>query len=160
MLKQFAYARHWQKKGKIKNRTVVAQDPNGCPKKYVPLFDSSSLTVSGLQGPKGDKGDKGDVGPQGPKGEDATIGLKLVTGSSAHDSSSPKSAVAECPAGYQIISGWGSVETGQGQVSNVAVLSYQRPSLFGTSFAVSALEHIATGSDWRVVAYAMCRQLN
>lgn len=42
--------------------------------------------IPGIQGDKGDKGDKGDEGPQGPPGEPG----------------------APCPAGYVMISLWGS----------------------------------------------------
>lgn len=143
------------KRGKIRHRTVVAQDGKSCPKRFVPLFDTALLP----QGPAGLQGPKGDQGEPGPKGADGIPGLQLAFNSTASNSTSPKSIEVLCPSGYQIIAGWGSVETGLGVVSNAAVISFQRPSLFGTSFFVSAVEHVPTSESWYLTGYAMCRKV-
>jgi hypothetical protein len=150
------------KRGKIRHRTEIAQDNKSCPKKFVPLIDTALLSIEGPRGPAGQqgaKGDKGDQGEQGPKGEKGLIGLELIYQPSVNNSVSPKSAEAICSQGKQIISGWGTVETGLGEFSGAAVITYQRPSLFGTSFVASAVEHVATADNWRVAAFAMCANL-
>ena len=153
------------KRGKIRHKTTVAADDKSCPKKFVPLLDTALLAVEGATGPsgpqgiQGPKGDKGDQGIQGPKGEKGLLGLELVFNSSATNSTSPKTIEVQCPFGKQIISGWGSVEVGLGEFSGSAVISYQRPTLFGTSFIASAIEPTPVSENWRVTAYAMCADL-
>ena len=159
------------KKGYVRHRTVIVKSGESCPKRFVPLVDTELLALQGPQGPagpvgtqgaagpQGPKGDQGDPGPKGENGEDGIPGLQLAFNSSAFNSSSPKAVEVLCPTGYQIIAGWGSVENSQGLVSNAAVISYQRPSLFGTSFFVSAVEHTATSESWQLTGYAMCREL-
>ena len=57
-----------------------------------------------LRGPQGAQGPAGPIGPAGPAGPAATVGFQFVSGESAFDSSTPKSATATCPSGKRAVS--------------------------------------------------------
>jgi hypothetical protein len=79
-------------------------------------------------------------------------GLEVLSAATALDSSSPKSAVVNCPAGKKIIGG-GARATGGGAVE-VAV-SEAFPSS-ATQWTTIAREVNATGASWTLTAYAFC----
>jgi hypothetical protein len=87
--------------------------------------------------------------PTAPAG---VAGLEVLSTATALDSSSPKSAVVNCPAGKKILGG-GARATGGGAVE-VAV-SEAFPSS-ATQWTTLAREVNATGASWTLTAYAFC----
>jgi hypothetical protein len=107
---------------------------------------------AGPAGPKGDKGDKGDAGPQGLPG---VSGREVVLKSSASNSSSFRSVVAQCPAGKSVVGGGGLV-------SNLATGG---PALAGSrsegsdGWIAYAIETAAYAGNWDLTAYAVCARV-
>lgn len=79
-------------------------------------------------------------------------GLETVTAASAQDSSSPKVVVVNCSAGKRVVGG-GAGATGAG-AAKVAVTEFFPSAV--TQWTVRALENDATGSSWKLTAYAFC----
>jgi hypothetical protein len=89
--------------------------------------------------------------PAGPKGDPGLSGLETVVVSSSFDSTSPKTAYADCPAGKRVISVGG--QTGSGTVP-VAIANALKIS--ETTGMVAAFEASATSSNWLVTAAVVC----
>lgn len=87
--------------------------------------------------------------PAGPAGLTA---LEVATAATAQDSSSPKTATVNCPAGKRVVGG-GARVTGAG-ASEVAV-SEAYPSS-AAQWVTLAREVNTTGSSWTLAAYAFC----
>lgn len=160
-------------KGKISNASATVADGQKCPKKYKPLFSSTSLTTvgtnvvgaTGAQGPKGDTGAQGVQGIQGIKGAQGLPGVSgadeiIVAESQAitPNSNSPKYVAVSCPSGYSLLGGYGSVDNNSFSPVDGVAIGYQSAAL--NTFAVQAFEAVATSSNWAVHAYAYCRPSN
>lgn len=89
------------------------------------------------------------TGPAGPPG---VSGLEIITLASAADSSTPKSATANCPAGKRVISG-GARATGTGAAEVAVSESYPSSA---TQWTALAREINAVGSTWALTTYAVC----
>jgi hypothetical protein len=85
----------------------------------------------------------------GPTG---VAGLEILNAATALDSSSPKSAVVNCPAGKKILGG-GARATGGGAVEVAVSEAYPASA---TQWATVAREVDATGASWTLTAYALC----
>lgn len=160
------------KQGKIKNSVKTVLGSSKCPKNYVSLFSAPNLAAAasgtsptvqgetGPQGPQGLQGIQGPPGPQGPTGAPGTDNIVLASGiSDVSDSSSPKSATAECPLGTTILGGHAGAFDGLGIPFNGPVaLSFASVLPLSNAFRARAYETTATSSTWYVIAFAMCRQ--
>jgi hypothetical protein len=115
---------------------------------------------TGAAGAVGAEGPRGAAGPQGEPGPAGISGLERVTGSSANNSQSPKSATATCPAGKKVL-GTGSFVQGGATgsapdlLTDVAVLATLVDADLTTVQAIAAEEE-PTGANWGLTAYAMC----
>jgi hypothetical protein len=87
--------------------------------------------------------------PPAPAG---VAGLEVVTVATVLDSSSPKSAVVNCPAGKKVIGG-GARATGGGAVEVAVSEAYPSST---TQWTTLAREVNATGASWTLTAYAFC----
>lgn len=170
------------KKGKIKNSTKTVAGNLKCPRGFIALFSAQQLTSLGgdgsvgIQGPAGPQGEQGLTGPQGPTGSQGpqgpqgaqgnqgdpgpagVDGLFIVSGQSATDSTSPKSAFAECPLGSQVLGGFGGAFDGIGIPFNGPVaISFSSVVPFSRFHSVRAYETTATAANWYVLAFALCR---
>jgi hypothetical protein len=87
--------------------------------------------------------------PAAPQG---VAGLEILSTATALDSSSPKSAVVNCPAGKRIIGG-GARATGGGAVEVAVSEAYPSST---TQWTTIAREVNATGASWTLTAYAFC----
>ncbi len=160
--------------GKINNKLVKAKPGKKCPKGTIPLYSAAINTgVAGEDGSPGIVGMQGPAGPQGPQGAQGIQGPQGIagpTGASAlqvvyddsdlTDSTSPKSAQVNCPAGTTILSGWASPHDGLfNAVANIAV-SNQTPIILGNGFKGTAYETTATASNWRLAVFAICKSNN
>lgn len=79
-------------------------------------------------------------------------GLEILNVATALDSSSPKSAVVNCPAGKRVIGG-GARATGGGAVEVAVSEAYPTSAAQWTTLA---REVNATGASWTLTAYAFC----
>jgi hypothetical protein len=79
-------------------------------------------------------------------------GLEILNVATALDSSSPKSAVVNCPAGKKVIGG-GARATGGGAVEVAVSEAYPTSP---TQWTTLAREVNATGASWTLTAYAFC----
>jgi hypothetical protein len=79
-------------------------------------------------------------------------GLEVLNVATALDSSSPKSAVVNCPAGKKVIGG-GARATGGGAVEVAVSEAYPTSA---TQWTTLAREVNATGASWTLTAYAFC----
>jgi hypothetical protein len=79
-------------------------------------------------------------------------GLEILNVATALDSSSPKSAVVNCPAGKKVIGG-GARATGGGAVEVAVSEAYPTSA---TQWTTLAREVNPTGASWTLTAYAFC----
>ena len=171
------------KKGKVKNSATTAVGSAKCPRGFMALFSAPQLSdvsvdgapgiqgatgPQGPEGPQGSSGPQGAQGPQGPQGSQGAQGIQGPSGGDAifvasgvsalADSSSPKTAAAECPVGSTVLIGSGGVYEGLGIPFNGPVaISYSSVVPLSNSHFVRAYETTATGANWQVVAFALCR---
>jgi hypothetical protein len=89
------------------------------------------------------------IPPTAPTG---VQGLEILNVATALDSSSPKSAVVNCPAGKRVIGG-GARATGGGAVEVAVSEAYPTSAAQWTALA---REVNATGASWTLTAYAFC----
>jgi hypothetical protein len=89
------------------------------------------------------------IPPTAPAG---VAGLEILNVATALDSSSPKSAVVNCPAGKRVIGG-GARATGGGAVEVAVSEAYPTSAAQWTTLA---REVNATGASWTLTAYAFC----
>ncbi|HET7857026.1 MAG TPA: hypothetical protein VFL41_11275 [Gaiellaceae bacterium] len=87
--------------------------------------------------------------PAAPAG---VAGLEVLTVATVLDSSSPKSAVVNCPAGKKVIGG-GARATGAGAVEVAVSEAYPSST---TQWTTLAREVNTTGASWTLTAYAFC----
>lgn len=93
------------------------------------------------------------AGPQGPAGPPGALGMQLISGSGASNSSSPKSQQQDCPAGKRAIGG-GAVITGSGANT---FLSTSRPTDPGTGWTATGRESSGGNSgSWAVQTWVVC----
>lgn len=152
------------KKGKIRNKTVIMTGDAPCKKGQVPLYSGpnlSSLSTAGspvIQGVPGPQGPKGDVGPQGPIGPSGVDGLTIVTALSDSNSVSPKSEGVACPAGTQVIGGYGGAIEGLGVPNSKSIaITFSGVTPFSNAYTVKAYETPDTTSAWQLYVTALCR---
>ncbi len=100
---------------------------------------------AGPQGPKGDKGDKGD--PFVPD-------IFEESGTSANDSSSPKSTTVSCPAGMLALGGYNVVAADDAPIA-VATNREQIPGDV-SQWVVSAHETAAYAGNWQIQVFVNC----
>ena len=101
-------------------------------------------------------------GPHGPQGSPGISGYEVAQGLSANDSSSPKQAFAQCPAGKRPIGGGARAFylTSSGEFS-VAELAISGSNPAGPSLWVAtAHEVIPTTTPWLLRAYTICATIN
>jgi hypothetical protein len=126
-------------------------------------IDEDTLQVprgeAGPRGPKGDTGNpgvQGPAGPQGPTGAPGLSGVQVVT-TSTGNSSSNKTATANCPAGKTVIGSGaalgGSWTSSSGTVVEVVITEIDART---SSVEVEARELDPYGSSWSVTAEAVC----
>ncbi len=155
------------KNGKVVHALKSVPDGTACPKRTVAIItpeNIASLGGQGVQGPQGPTGPKGEMGlqglqgPIGPQGAPALAGISIASQLSDSNSTSPKSATAECPVGTTVIGGSGGVIEGIGVPTSLPVaISFAAPLLFSSSqFQVRGFETTATTSNWQVIAFALC----
>ena len=154
------------KKGKIRNSTKIVATGSSCPRGFTVILDTKSpeaaSLITGPQGPQGLQGVQGvpgAQGPQGPQGIPGYAGITLAFGESdAIDSSSPKSAFAECPPGTYPIGGSGGATEGLGQAADKTIaISYSGVPPFNLSrYVIRAYETAPVATNWRVSVIAMC----
>lgn len=89
------------------------------------------------------------IPPTAPTG---VAGLEILNVATALDSSSPKSAVVNCPAGKRVIGG-GARATGGGAVEVAVSEAYPTSAAQWTTLA---REVNPTGASWTLTAYAFC----
>lgn len=99
--------------------------------------------------PAGPKGDKGDPGPPGVSAK------QIVTNASASDSSSPKSLVATCPAGTEVLGGGARIDSPSG---GPAVSSTRTQG--SNAWFAQAYEVVSTQAAWRLTAFAVCARVS
>ena len=99
------------------------------------------------------QGPKGDPGPQGPAG--GISGVQRVDFSSANDSTSPKHAFANCPAGQQVVGGGAQVYM-EGQENGSVAVKKSFPNKGRDGWAATAEEMVPTDVNWFLTAYALC----
>ena len=126
---------------KVKKRSLLAVD-----------FKVGQLPA-GPQGSRGDPGPQGSTGPQGnagPKGDSGLQGAPGISGyvqvdafSAFDDTTTPKSATANCPAGMKVIGG-GAVVNGGVTVA----LSSSVPSANGQGWVAEAYTTASQVPDW------------
>jgi len=94
----------------------------------------------------------------GREGTAQAAGAQYVEGTTALDSTSPKVAVAECPAGMAVLGGAASINGGEGQVVIQAAFPEYDGAVFKHQFVVKAVEEPAdeTAKSWSVTAGAYC----
>ena len=129
---------------KVKNHSLLAADfrPGQLPR-----------GKTGAQGPAGPQGAQGQAGPQGNPG---VSGYTQVDAFSAFDTTTPKTAEADCPAGTKIIGGGAYANVGGGVTGPVA-LAASLPISDGRGWIGTAYrtDSVFTGS-WNIDARAIC----
>lgn len=87
-------------------------------------------------------------------------GLERVTGTSATDSNSSKSANASCPAGKKTVGTgadiYGGKSGGTNDVQTNVVIDRVGPNISLTTVIAQAYEDESTNASWRVTANAIC----
>lgn len=78
-------------------------------------------------------------------------GYEIKTINSAYDSTTPKSATANCTAGKRTIGAGGLITGGIGQV----VMTTMQPNTYSAT-AVAVEDADGTANNWRVTSYAIC----
>lgn len=157
--------------GKVRHSIVSVPDGALCPRRTVAIVTPQSLqglVSQGLQGMKGDTGPQGPIGPQGVPGPQGPIGPQGPAGSPGptftiafaetdSNSESPKTTIAQCPSGTQVIGGHAGVVVGLGEVANLPVaLSYAMVPVFSNGYRARAYETSATASNWWLQVFAIC----
>jgi hypothetical protein len=113
---------------------------------------------AGVQGPAGPAGPAGVQGPAGTDGDDGVSGWERVVGAvSVTNAASPKTAVANCPAGKNVIGGGYTLTAANGAAKLSVTSNWPSDS---DSWSVTASEDTAllkaAAGDWSVQAYAIC----
>lgn len=157
------------KSGRIKNIVRQVADEESCPKRFAEVLNQETLSAAGVVGPQGPVGPKGATGAQGPTGAPGPAGAQGPQGpagipgiiiefaESSFDSDSPKTAIADCPVGYQVIGGFGGVTDSLfSPLNSTVAVSFSGVTAFSNSFRVRAYETSATAANWQVTAFAQC----
>jgi hypothetical protein len=111
-------------------------------------------------GPTGPAGPHGAGGPQGPKGDKGDKGDPFVpdifeeSGTSANDSSSPKSTTVSCPANTLAIGGYNVVAADDAPIA-VATNREQIPGAV-SQWVVSAHETATYAGNWQIQVFVNC----
>jgi hypothetical protein len=118
------------------------------PGYLVPLLPNGKFPGSvGISGP---------AGPAGPAGPPGVSGLTLVSVDTAADSSSPKAANANCPAGKKALSG-GTELTANVSGASVAVQDSRPITPEDTGWHASATETVSNfTASWALRVWAVC----
>jgi hypothetical protein len=114
--------------------------------------------AAGPAGPVGPAGPAGVQGPAGTDGDDGVSGWERVVGAvSVTNAASPKTAVANCPAGKNVIGGGYTLTAANGAAKLSVTSNWPSDS---DSWSVTASEDTAllkaAAGDWSVQAYAIC----
>ncbi len=99
-------------------------------------------------------GPQGDPGPPGPAGAPGVSGLVLASMDTSVDSSSPKSAQANCPDGKKILGGGAELTTNTAAAP--VVVHDSRPVPTGSGWYASAGETASFASSWALRVWAVC----
>jgi hypothetical protein len=83
-------------------------------------------------------------------------GLQRVQNESANDSTSPKAATVQCPAGKVAIGGGAFISPSDG----TAVLTVTEPTTSPAGWQANAAEPTPTASNWKVIAIALCANVS
>jgi len=124
---------------------------------------SEAATSWNIQGPTGPTGPTGSTGPSGPQGERGIQGLAGVSDlqrvdmSTHNNSDSPKTTVANCPAGKKVVGGGAQIFIGEPGVK-VGPIAIKKswPDKEMTHWAATAEEVSPTELKWFLTAYALC----
>jgi hypothetical protein len=112
-------------------------------------------------GPTGPAGPQGVAGPQGPKGDKGDPGDPFVpsifeeSGSSANDSTTPKSTTVSCPAGTLAIGGYDIVAGDDNAPLRVAESREQFPAGI-SQWVVTAHEVVDYVGNWQIQVFVNC----
>jgi len=109
----------------------------------------------GPAGPAGGVGPQGPPGPQGPKGDPFLPSVVEDTGSSANDSSSPKSTVVSCPEGSLATGGY-TITTQDDNAPIVVVSDRERFPAGISEWVVTARESVAYAGTWQIQVFVNC----
>jgi hypothetical protein len=123
-----------------------------------PVGPAGPAGPAGVQGPAGPAGPAGVQGPAGTDGDDGVSGWERVVGAvSVTNAASPKTAVANCPAGKNVIGGGYTLTAANGAAKLSVTSNWPSDS---DSWSVTASEDTAllkaAAGDWSVQAYAIC----
>ena len=114
----------------------------------------------GIPGPKGDPGEPGPAGPQGEQGEPGVpgrlAGYEDRSASSEHDSSTPKVATVECPAGKVALGGGARLFDSNQFVAFQVALEDTTITNSGNGWTAGAHEVDAIDTPWRLVVSVIC----
>jgi hypothetical protein len=116
---------------------------------------------AGAAGPAGPAGPQGVAGPRGPKGDKGDQGDPFLpsvfeeSGTSANDSTSPKSTTVSCPDGTLAIGGYNiAADTDD---APIAVVTNREQFPAGISqWVVSAHEAADYASNWQIQVFVNC----
>ena len=84
------------------------------------------------------------------------LGLQTALDQSPIDSQSPKTAIANCPAGTSIMSGGAAITDGVNPLRSVAALSYDGIYPFLNGWYGTAYEPVGTSTSWAIQVIAIC----
>ena len=133
---------------KVKNGSLLARD-----------FAAGQLPV-GAQGAQGERGPQGPRGDAGAAGSPGISGYVQEDGFSAFDSTSPKSAEAECPPGTTAIGGGVFVN---GVVSETVAIQSEGPESGDAAKAhrwfADAFEAVPTANQWNIDVRVICAKV-
>ena len=112
-------------------------------------------------GPKGETGARGDpgpagpaglAGPQGPPGPAASVTTSVAIGSSANDTTTHKTALAQCPTGARASGG------GFALIPSDPGLDVSASSPVGNTGWNATADQLSLppGTNWQLLAFAIC----
>jgi hypothetical protein len=94
--------------------------PQGATGPAGPAGPEGATGAAGAPGPQGVPGPPGPQGPQGPSGESGARALADRITVEA-ESTGESTAIAECPVGYQLLTGGGSCQAAEGLASSMPI---------------------------------------
>ncbi len=124
--------------------------PVGADGAQGPAGPQGNPGVDGNDGAQGPAGPQGDPGVNGNDGAPGLSGLVTVSVTENRTNSGAQAAIANCPAGKQVIGGGGYVSPINGPLA----LQVSRP--FGNGWEANAHTTVVQNFSWSVTAYAIC----
>lgn len=122
----------------------------------LPAGSEGPQGATGAQGPQGATGAQGPQGVAGPQGSAGISGYQVITATSATNTTTSKTVVANCPTGEEVLGGGISPES----LTDTLAADNSYPDNNNTQWFVSATDLSGSPSPWTLVGYAICANVN